>query len=51
MERAEQVSWKWQNYVVALLGLVALAAVWAMWRRNEQPMIPLDADAGQGGVE
>jgi ABC-2 type transport system permease protein len=51
MEQAERTSWEVQNYVVALLGLVALTAVWAAWRRNEEPMIPLAEDAEQGGVE
>jgi len=51
MEQAERTSWEVQNYVVALLGLIALAVIWAMWRRNEVPMIPLEADAEQGGVE
>jgi ABC-2 type transport system permease protein len=49
MEEAEQKRWEWGNYLVALLGLFALAVVWYWWRRNEEPLIPVDADAEQGG--
>jgi ABC-2 type transport system permease protein len=51
MQEAEQRRWELGNYVVALLGLFAIAVVWYWWRRNEQPVIPVDADAEQGGEE
>jgi ABC-2 type transport system permease protein len=51
MQEAEQKRWELGNYVVALLGLFAIAAVWYWWRQSEEPIIPLDAGDEQGGEQ
>jgi len=38
MSEREQSFWEGANYVIALLSLVALGAVWNARRRNEQPL-------------
>jgi ABC-2 type transport system permease protein len=45
----EQVRWEVLNYVVALLGLIGIGVLWRMRQRNEEPIIPHQGGAAQGG--
>jgi len=38
LTESAQSFWEGANYVVALVGLIAIGAVWSAQRRNEQPM-------------
>jgi len=38
MTQQQQSVWEGANYVVALLGLIAIGVIWQARRRNEQPM-------------
>jgi hypothetical protein len=46
-ERAQSL-WEVANYVIALLALVAVAAVWNLRRQSERPLELLPADAIAG---
>ncbi len=46
-----QLRWEIANYVLALLALVVIAAVWNVYRRNEQPMQLLPVEAIQASIE
>lgn len=50
MSTEQQRFWEGLNYGVALVGLVVIGIVWNTWRRNEEPIIAQDVEAGQGGV-
>jgi len=49
MGETEQVRWEVLNYVVTLLGLIGIGVLWRMRQRNEEPIIPLEGGAAQGG--
>jgi ABC-2 type transport system permease protein len=50
LERQQQQFWVWFNCGVALLGLIGIGVLWRAVRRSEEPMIPTDVDAEQGGI-
>jgi ABC-2 type transport system permease protein len=47
MTERSQSMWEAANYVVALLALVAIAVVWNVYRKSEQPikLLPAEADS------
>jgi len=49
-ERSQSM-WEAANYLVALLALGAIAVVWNVYRKNEQPMTLQPADAETGAAE
>ena len=49
LSETEQVRWEVINYAVALLGLIGIGVLWRMRQRNEEPIIPLEGGAVQGG--
>jgi ABC-2 type transport system permease protein len=51
MEQSEQSLWEGINYVLALLALVTIAALWYWRRRNEQPMELVEPGAEKGGSD
>jgi len=51
MEPTQQSTWEIANYGVALAALVAIAAVWQVRRRSEQPMELVDEEVKREQVE
>lgn len=53
MDEGERTLWEGLNYAVALIALVAIAGIWHIRRRSEQPMLLLEEpgamESGSGG--